>query len=256
MSPRAEVPPPSAAGNGADADAAGPNGEGGVAGQGPALTGDPEEIELKLAVDEIGAIRTLLRRPPPAGIAGFTAAGPLRAVTCIDRYYDTTALGGRLSLAGLRARIREQDGALTLGVKASISRDGAVSRRVELEGPAGRDLDPAGWPLSEARDRLIAALDGAPLLEIAALRQHRLQRDFARDGTTVEVSLDRLGAVRGRRVLDRRIELEAELHGGDAGLLQPLAAALEALRGMGPALGSKLAFALAARTAADGARTQ
>ena len=212
---------------------------------------DPEEIELKLAVGEPGVIRALIRRPPVGGIAGFVPAGRPRSVTCMDRYFDTAALNGALRLGGFRARLREREGTLILTLKSAASRDGAVSRRIELEGPATTVLDPERWPPSAARSRLKALLDGRPMVEIAALRQRRLQRDFVRDGTTVEISLDRMTALEGGRILATRVEVEAELLSGDLALLHGLAAALEILPGVRPASSSKLAFALAARVVAS-----
>lgn len=218
------------------------------------LAVEAEEIELKLTVHQQGVIRTLLRRPPAAGIAGFVPAGPVRIVGCVDRYFDTEGTtawsAGALGRAGLRARLREQDGTVILALKSAISRDGAVSRRMELQGPATNRLDPEDWPPSDARSRLKAVLDGRPIVEIAALRQRRLQRDFGRAGTTVEISLDEMTALDGRRVLGRQVEVEAELLSGDVASLRDLAAALVKLPGIDIAAGSKLAFALAARTVA------
>ncbi len=216
---------------------------------GPAAVGsDPEEIELKLAVGDPDVIRALLRRPPGPGIAGFLPDGPIRTVIVVDRYFDTP--DGALTLHGLRARVREQGGELILAVKASIATEGAVSRRVELQGPATAGLQPSAWPPSVARERLLAHIGDRPVVEIAALRQRRLQRNFAAAGTRAEISLDEMTALQGRRPLARRTEVEAELLAGDAELLQRLAAALAELPGVGVASGSKLAFALAARAAA------
>ncbi len=209
---------------------------------------EPEEIELKLAVGDPEVVRAVLHRPPASGIAGFLPAGPIRSVTCVDRYFDTT--DGALRLGGVRARVREQDGELILAVKASIASEGAVSRRVELQGPAAPGFHPPSWPPSAARERLLPLIGDRPVVEIAALRQRRLQRNFARGGTTVEISLDEMSALEGRRSLARRAEVEAELLAGDAQLLQDLAAALGELPGVGVATGSKLAFALAARAVA------
>jgi inorganic triphosphatase YgiF len=209
---------------------------------------DPEEIELKLAVGDPDVVRELLRRPPAQGIAGFLPAGPIRTVIVVDRYFDTA--DGALTLGGVRARVREQDSEWILALKVSIATEGAVSRRVELQGPAAAGLRPAEWPESIARARLMPLIGDRGLVEIAALRQRRLQRDFASARTTVEISLDEMTALEGRRQLARRTEVEAELKAGDAGLLQALAVALGELPGVGVASGSKLAFALTARAGA------
>jgi inorganic triphosphatase YgiF len=218
-----------------------------------ATTGtEPEEIELKLTVADPAVVARLIRHPPADGIAGFMPAGPVRTITSVDRYLDTASADGALRAGGLRARLREQDGLVILAVKASLARDGAVSRRIELQGPATVDLDPAAWPPSDARSRLLAVIGDRTLVEIAALRQRRLQRDFGRGATTVEISLDEMTALDGLRVLAHRVEVEAELLAGGAALLHDLAAAMSALPGVGPATESKLAFALAARAAARG----
>jgi inorganic triphosphatase YgiF len=209
--------------------------------------GEPEEIELKLEVADRALVSRLVHHPPASGIAGFRPGGPVRTITCLDRYFDTDPVDGDLRRAGVRARLREQGDEVVLAVKTSIATYGAVSRRVELQGPAVARLDPAAWQPSDARTRIVAIVGDRPLVEIAALRQQRLQRDFVRDGTTVEISLDRMTALDGRRVLAHRVEVEAELHAGDPADLQDLAAALESLPGVSPARGSKLAFALGAR---------
>ena len=210
---------------------------------------EPEEIELKLTVADPAVIGELIGRPPAGGIAGFQPIGPARTVRCLDRYFDTSPVDGALRRAGVRARLREQDGAVILAVKASIETLGAVSRRVELQGPAVARLDPAAWPPSAARSRIQPLIGDGPLVEIAALRQTRLQRNFTSGTTTVEISLDQMTAMNGRRMLARRSEVEAELLAGEPALLQDLAAAIGALPGVGPATGSKLAFALNARLA-------
>ena len=145
----------------------------------PTTDAEPEEIELKLAVADPEVIRAMLRNPPASGIAGFVAVGPARLVSCLDRYFDTA--DGALRLGGVRARVREQDGEWILAVKVSIASDGAVSRRVELQGPAAPGLDPSAWPPSAPRARLLPLIGQQPIVEVAALRQRRLQRNFARD---------------------------------------------------------------------------
>ena len=65
-----------------------------------------------------------------------------------------------------------------------------------------------------------------------------------RGPTRIELSLDALAAVTGGIVVDRRHELEAELLEGDEGDLAALAEVLARVEGVGPALGSKLVFAL------------
>lgn len=205
---------------------------------------EPTEVEVKLGVSRPAAVRLLLRRADPARLAGFRAAGELHLVRVTDRYVDTDRVAGRLAASLMRARLRRTGSAVVLTVKRPGTESSGVTTRVELEGPATRALDPARWPPSAARTALTVAAGGAPLLEIAALRQRRLTRLLGRGATTVEVSLDALEALAGARVTMRRYELEAELVAGDHGALAELADALRAIDGVGPPLGSKLQFAL------------
>lgn len=205
---------------------------------------EPVEVEVKLGVTRPGLVRRLITEADPRRLAGFEAAGEPHLVTITDRYLDTAPDNGRLAVAQMRARLRSTGRTVVLTVKRPGTEALGVTTRVELEAPATRSLDPRRWPESAARDALLAATGGEPLVEIARLRQRRLTRLLRRAGTTVEMSLDALSALDGRRILARRHELEAELVDGDPGALAELAAALRGVEGIGPALGSKLRFAL------------
>ena len=216
---------------------------------GALASGPPVEIEVKLAAHDTAAIRALLDHPSPERLAGFTAEGPVTVDEIVDLYLDTASGTGALRAAGLRARLRVSRRGVVLAVKgrADVAADG-VATRMELEAPATADLDPARWPASRARTLVIETVGGAPLVEIAALRQRRHVRLVRNGETTVELSLDELTALEaGGGVLDTRIELEAELKAGSAASLGALARALASVDGLGPPLGSKLEFALAAR---------
>jgi inorganic triphosphatase YgiF len=206
--------------------------------------GEPVEVEVKLGVTRPGLVRRLITDADPLRLAGFAAAGEPHLVTVVDRYVDTDPYEGRLALALMRARLRVAGRSVVLTVKRPGTEALGVTTRVELEAPATRSLDPRRWPESAARSALIAATAGESLVEIARLRQRRLTRLLHRAGTTVEVSLDALAALDGRRVVGRRHELEAELVTGDEAALADLAAALRGVDGIGPALGSKLRFTL------------
>jgi CHAD domain-containing protein len=84
------------------------------------------------------------------------------------------------------------------------------------------------------------------LVEVATIRQLRRKRQFRDGSTRVELSLDEVDVVTGKRVVARFVELEAELTKGDATRL----AALDATFASDPALrrsvGSKFEAALAA----------
>jgi inorganic triphosphatase YgiF len=141
---------------------------------------------------------------------------------------------------------------VTLTVKRAGLDEAGVTERVELEGPATRMVDPDRWPPSAARAALLAAIGSSRVDEVVRLRQVRTVRVIRRGPTVVELSLDRVDALLGDRVIDRRYELEAELLEGERRDLAELALALAQLEGVGPPAGSKLGFALAARDAASG----
>ena len=86
----------------------------------------------------------------------------------------------------------------------------------------------------------------AGLVETARLGQRRLIRDVTRDHTRVELSLDRLEALDGERVVGTRWELEAELKGGTREALAELSNALQVLPGVSLAAESKRLFAMLA----------
>lgn len=207
---------------------------------------EPTEVEIKLSVARPDAVRGILEQPEPELLAGFEPAGPARMVTLTDRYLDTDRWVGRLAIAGMRARLRDDGETVVLTVKRAGEEDRGVTTRVELEGPATRAVDPGAWAPSTARDALLEVAAGSRLREIARLRQRRLTRLFRRDTTTVEVSLDGLEALDGDHVAGRRFELEAELVEGEAADLGDLGERLREIEGVGAPLGSKLRFALEA----------
>ena len=182
-------------------------------------------------------------------LARFEPLAPARVVTLTDRYVDTAPVGGRLQALGMRARLRSQGGTVVLAVKRGGLERAGVTVRVELQADATPSLDPRHWPESPARDALLEAVGTEGLMEIAVLRQRRLVRLVGVGTTTVELSLDRVDAVERGRVLARRHELEAELVDGDEAALARLGEALLHVDGITPAVGSKLAFGLAARKA-------
>jgi inorganic triphosphatase YgiF len=213
------------------------------------VTAEPLEIEVKLGVSRPLRIARLIRDFERHRLAGFEPLAAARVVTLTDRYLDTALVGGWLQALGMRARLRTGGGQVVLAVKRGGLERAGVTVRVELQAAATASLDPRRWPPSAAREALIEAIGTEPLLEIAVLRQRRLVRPVAAGATRVELSLDRVDAVERGRVLARRHELEAELLAGAEGDLSRLAAALLHVDGLTPAVGSKLAFGLAARKA-------
>jgi inorganic triphosphatase YgiF len=208
---------------------------------------EPVEIEVKLSVTRPNVVLRRLARCEPEALAGFQREGRLRRVDVLDRYVDTA--DGLLAQADARARLRETPKAVVLTVKRRGTVKGVVTARVELEGPATRDLAPSTWTDSPARDVLMALAAGQALVETVRLRQRRAVRYLRRGPTRVEVSLDELIALRDSVPIATRWELEAELKAGDQAHLHDLADALQRIPGVGPSLGSKRGFAMAATAA-------
>jgi len=205
------------------------------------------EVEAKLSVGDPERVRGVIEAADPEQLAGFAAGGEARRVTVLDRYLDTEDLA--LETALTRVRLREGGDSLLATFKRQGVVQGGVTERVELDGPATEDPDPAGWPESPARVALLEILGpGRRLVETARLRQHRLLRDVRRGATVVELSLDQLEALDGDRVAATRWELEAELKQGARDDLGELVAALLRIPGVGVATESKRAFARTANS--------
>ncbi len=211
----------------------------------------PVEVELKFEVLDAAPLRPLFEPVPDPNLpllAGFHTVSLATTRDVLDLYLDTAS--GRLRTSGLAARIRAESGRHTLAVKSTAEPlGGPLHRRLEVEGPARPTPDPATWPPSAARDIVVAAVGRAWLRVVACIRQRRRSRLLGRGPTTVELSLDELEALadpRNDRVLDRRVELEAELVKGEVEDLEALAAALAVSAGLVSASGSKLDWARAA----------
>jgi inorganic triphosphatase YgiF len=202
------------------------------------------EVEVKLSVEEPELVRSLIEAPPPHLLAGFEPATDMREVVVVDRYIDTA--GHALDVVLARARLRESRGRIVLTFKRAGVVDRGVTERLELEGAATSELDPARWPESAARTELVGVVGEAPLVETARLRQQRLVRDLRRGETMVELSLDRLEALDEDRVVAVRWELEAELKAGSRDDLVELSNALQVLPGISLAAESKRLFAMLA----------
>jgi inorganic triphosphatase YgiF len=188
---------------------------------------------------------------PPAPTLGPAALDPARTFDELDRYLDTD--DGRLAAARWACRLRTRDGRTLISLKgpAATVRPGdptALHRRPEVEGPATAAIDPAAWPPSEARERLLELTRGAPLVERLALAQRRTERAVRLDGERVgTLSLDRTDVLHASEPRGRLLVVELELT-TDAVLAAPsvdaLAGALGALDGLEPDPSTKLELAL------------
>ncbi len=179
-------------------------------------------------------------------LAGLTAAAPAETVVHEDRYVDTP--DGALAAAGYAGRFRSSGDETIITLKGLRRQDdgGAAHRREELEGPADLDSPATAWPESAARDAVISIVGDATLGELVRVRQVRRKRDYAADGTIVELSVDDVEVVMGDRVIERFAELEVELRQGDEAALEPLVDLLSEIEELVPADTSKLERAMEA----------
>jgi CHAD domain-containing protein/adenylate cyclase class IV len=203
----------------------------------------PLEIELKYRMTDATTGDRLLAADD---LAGLTASAPVATVVHEDRYVDTP--DGALSAAGYAGRFRSSGGETIITLKGLRRQDdgGAAHRREELEGPADLESAATNWPESAARDAVISIVGEATLGELVRVRQVRRKRDYAANGTVVELSVDDVEVVMGDRVIERFAELEVELRQGDEAALEPLVDLLSEIEELVPAETSKLERAMEA----------
>ncbi len=209
------------------------------------------EVELKYRVGELAAAERLLAAERVGPFAG--GGGGARSTQLEDRYVDTA--DGALGRAGFAVRLRQTGGETIVSVK-SLTRTngpGGSVRRAELEGPADRVGAAMDWPASDARALVLEHAGDAPLVELVTVRQLRRKRQLKSGQSRVELSLDEVDVVSRGRIVDRFVELEAELTKGDEQELEALGAALDAEPTLRRAKTSKLESALAA---VDGAAAE
>jgi CHAD domain-containing protein len=199
------------------------------------------EVEAKFDVLVRGQTRALLAASELAGLPGI---GSPRRVRHLDRYVDTP--DGRLRASGWAARLRTIGDETRIQLKRidAPGTDG-VTRRTELDGPAGPGDDPASWPTSAARRRLLQLLGGETATTRLTLRQDRLVRDFGDDGSRVELSLDRTSALAGDDVVGRLTILELELKAGKTAGFERAAAHLRVQPYLSPSSVTKLGWGTA-----------
>jgi CHAD domain-containing protein len=203
----------------------------------------PVEVELKYRVVDLAAAERYLVAEEIGPFVGTAAA---RSSQFEDRYVDTA--DGAMAKAGFAVRVRRSGRGTVVSVKslARTEGPGGSVRREELEGPADRTAGPLDWPASDARSLVLELAGDAPLVEVVTIRQLRRKR-IVRDGDTrVELSLDEVDVVSRSRVVDRFVELEAELVKGAEERLTALADVFANDPALAPGTGSKLEAALAA----------
>ena len=202
----------------------------------------PVEVELKYRVVDITQAERYL---VVEEIGSFSGGAAVRSSQIEDRYVDTA--DGALAKSGFAVRLRQSGRGTIVSVKslARTEGPGGSLRREELEGPADRTAGPLEWPASDARSLVLELAGDAALIELVTIRQLRRKRVIRDSDTRVELSLDEVDVVARSRVVDRFVELEAELLKGDEGRLASLAEVFAADPALAPAGGSKLEAAMA-----------
>jgi CHAD domain-containing protein len=206
-------------------------------------TGSSIEVELKYRVVDLAAAERYLAADEIGTFSGHTAP---RSSQFEDHYVDTS--DGALARAGFAVRLRQSGKGTILSVKSTAGTNGSggATRREELEGPADRTTGPLDWPASDARSLVLELAGDAPLVELVTIRQLRRKR-IVRDGDTrVELSLDEVDVVSRSEVVDRFVELEAELVKGTETRLARLAEVFLADPALTPSTRSKLEAGMAA----------
>ena len=208
------------------------------------MTGGWTEAELKYRAVGEGPLHILTA----ASTLGPAKLGKAKTVDEVDRYLDTADL--RLAAVHWACRLRSREGRTLVSLKGPAAHvaGATLHLRPELEGPATPEYDPAGWPRSAARARLLAMAGGEPLVERLTLAQRRTEREVCQARlTTGLLSLDRVRVLRGGTEIGRLLTVELELDPvALAGGLdpRPLATALEAIDGLQPDPLTKLEHAL------------
>ncbi len=208
------------------------------------------EVELKYRAADLATAERVLTADRLGPFSG--GAGRTRATQLEDRYVDTA--DGALARAGFAVRLRLAGGETLLTVKSRSHTDGpgGAFHREELEGPADRVAPPVDWPASDARALVLEHAGDAPLVEQVTIRQLRRVRQLKSTTTRVELSVDEVDVVSRGRVVERFVELEAELKKGEGDELAALGAAIESEAGLERARISKLEAAMAALDGAGG----
>ncbi len=201
----------------------------------------PIEVELKYRVVDITQAERYLVAEE---IGSFVGGAAVRSSQIEDRYVDTA--DGALAKSGFAVRLRQSGRGTIVSVKSTARTEGPGGslRREELEGPADRTAGPLEWPASDARSLVLELAGDAALIELVTIRQLRRKRVIRDGDTRVELSLDEVDVVARSRVVDRFVELEAELLKGDEGRLTGLAEVFTADPALAPAGGSKLEAAM------------
>jgi len=131
-----------------------------------------------------------------------------------NTYFDTA--DRRLTDSRRTLRVRDLGGRRIATVKLSLSTVAGIHTREEWEVDLDAGEHPTDWPASAARDRALAALDGADIFPLMTIHTRRQYSYAILAGTQVaEISLDEGVIMAGGRMIGFR-ELEVELLAGGA----------------------------------------
>ena len=126
-----------------------------------------------------------------------------------NTYFDTA--DRRLTAERTTLRVRDLGGRRLATVKRSLSTQAGIHTREEWEVDLDGGEHPADWPASAARDRALAALNGAPIFPLMTIRTCRQYSYVMLDDKQVaEISLDEGVIMAGGRTAGFR-EIEVEL---------------------------------------------
>jgi len=126
-----------------------------------------------------------------------------------NTYFDTA--DRRLTASRRTLRVRDLGGRRIATVKLSLSTVAGIHTREEWEVDLDAGEHPTDWPASAARDRALAALDGADIFPLMTIHTRRQYSYAILAGTQVaEISLDEGVIMAGGRMIGFR-ELEVEL---------------------------------------------
>jgi len=202
------------------------------------------EAELKLRAAGEAPLDALTTAPA----LGRARLGPAVTVDELDVYLDTP--DGRLAAARWACRLRTREGRRWISLRGPAAHQPGepLHRRPEIEGPVGPDpLDPAAWPDSPARARVLQLAGEQRLAERVTLRQRRTERSVALEGEEIgTLSLDRVEVRRHEASPGRLFAVELELADPEraASLAPELLRALSSRDGLVPEAASKLELAL------------
>jgi triphosphatase len=202
------------------------------------------EAELKLRATGEASLEALTNAPA----LGRARLGPAVTVDEFDVYLDTP--DRRLAAARWACRVRSREGRRWISLKgpAAHQRGEPLHRRPEIEGPGGADPhDPAAWPDSPARAKVLELAGEQRLAERVTLRQRRTERSVTLEDEEIgTLSLDRVEVLRHEASLGRLFAVELELADPErsASLAPELLRALSSREGLAPEAASKLELAL------------